>query len=93
MASSSGLAALMHYRLDFSEEAREELRALPREHRRRIGQKLDAIQTDLQGDVKKLEGQKIKYRLRVGTYRLLFTLEKDLIFIHGVKDRKDAYHH
>jgi mRNA interferase RelE/StbE len=81
----------MHYRLDFSEEAREELRALPREQRRRIGQKLDALQTDLQGDVKKLEGQKTKYRLRVGTYRLLFTLEKDLIFIHAVKDRKDVY--
>ena len=52
---------------------------------------LDALQTDLQGDVKKLEGQKSKYRLRVGAYRLLFTLEKDLIFIHAVKDRKDVY--
>ena len=81
----------MQYRLDFSDEAREELRALPREFRRRIGQKLDALQTDLQGDVKKLEGQKIKYRLRVGTYRLLFTLEKDLIFVYAVKDRKDVY--
>jgi mRNA interferase RelE/StbE len=91
MTCSSSLAALMHYRLDFSEQAREELRALPREQRRRIGQKLDALQTNLQRDVKKLEGQKIKYRLRVGTYRLLFTLEKDLIFIHAVKDRKDVY--
>jgi mRNA interferase RelE/StbE len=81
----------MHYRLDFSEEAREELRALPREQRRRIGQRLDALQTDLQGDVKKLVGQEGKYRLRVGTYRVLFTLEKELIFVHGVKDRKDAY--
>jgi mRNA-degrading endonuclease RelE of RelBE toxin-antitoxin system len=34
-----------------------------------------------------------KYRLRVGEYRLLFTLEKDRIFVHGVKDRKDAYRH
>jgi len=83
----------MHYRLDFSEEAREELRALPREQRHRIGQKLDALQTDLQGDVKKLAGQAGKYRLRVGTYRLLFTLEKDQIFVHSVKDRKDAYRH
>jgi mRNA interferase RelE/StbE len=80
----------MNYRLDFSEEAREELRALPREQRRRIGQKLDALQTDLQGDVKKLVGQEGKYRLRVGTQRVLFTLEKELIFVHSVKDRKDA---
>ena len=69
------------------------MRALPREQRRRIGQKLDALQIDLQGDVKKLAGQAGKYRLRVGTYRLFFTLEKDLIFVHFVKDRKDAYRH
>jgi mRNA interferase RelE/StbE len=83
----------MQYRLDFSEKAREELRALPREQRRSIGQKLDTLQTDLQGDMKKLAGQHGKYRLRVGAYRLLFTLEKDLIFVHSVKDRKDAYRH
>ena len=42
------------YRLDFSDEALAQLRALPGEQRRRIGQRLDALQHDLQGDVKKL---------------------------------------
>ena len=83
----------MRYRLELGDEARAQLRALQREQRLRIGQKLDALQTGLQGDVKKLAGQEGKYRLRVGAYRLLFTLEKDLIFVHGVKDRKDAYRH
>jgi mRNA-degrading endonuclease RelE of RelBE toxin-antitoxin system len=41
--------------------------------------------------VKKLAGQEGKYRLRVGSFRVLFTLEKNLIFVHVVKDRKDAY--
>jgi mRNA interferase RelE/StbE len=81
----------MRYRLDIGAEALAQLRALPKEQRQRIGQKLDALQTDLQGDVKKLAGQEGKYRLRVGSYRLLFTLEKDLIFVQAVKDRKDAY--
>ena len=81
----------MRYRLDISDEALEQLRALPKDQRQRIGQKLDALQTDLQGDVKKLAGQEGKYRLRVGSFRVLFTLEKDLIFVHAVKDRKDAY--
>ena len=81
----------MRYRLEIGEEALEQLRALPREQRRRLGQKLDALQTDLQGDVKKLAGQAGKYRLRVGSFRVLFTLEKDLLFVHVVKDRKDAY--
>ena len=81
----------MRYRLEISDEALAQLRALPKDQRQRIGQRLDALQTDLQGDVKKLAGQEGKYRLRVGAFRVLFTLEKDLIFVHVVKDRKDAY--
>jgi len=68
-----------------------QLRALSKEQRQRIGQKLDALQTDLQSDVKKLAGKTGRYRLRVGCYRILFTLENDLIIVHLVKDRKDAY--
>ncbi len=83
----------MRYRLEISEEALVQLRALPKELRQRIGTRLEALQTDLQGDVKKLAGQDGKYRLRVGMHRLLFTLEKDLIVIHLVKDRRDAYRH
>jgi mRNA interferase RelE/StbE len=79
------------YRLEISDEALLQLRELGKEQRRRIGLRLDALQNDLQGDVKKLAGQAGKYRLRVGDYRVLFTLEKDLIFVQLVKDRKDAY--
>lgn len=85
------MTAAMRYRLEIGEEALAQLRALAKDARRRIGQKLDALQTDLRGDVNKLAGQEGKYRLRVGSYRVLFTLENDLIFVHQVKDRKDAY--
>jgi mRNA interferase RelE/StbE len=81
----------VRFRLQIADEALEQLRALPREQRLRIGQKLEALQTDLQGDVKKLSSQTGRYRLRVGVYRVLFTLEKDLIMVYLVKDRKDAY--
>lgn len=81
----------MNYRLEISEEALGQLRALPKEARRRIGFRIDALQADLSGDVKKLAGQAVGYRLRVGEYRVLFALEKDLIMEHQVKDRKDAY--
>jgi mRNA interferase RelE/StbE len=81
----------MRYRLQISEQALEELRALPKEPRRRIGHRIDGLQTDLQGDVKKLGGQEGRYRLRVGSNRVLFSLEKDLIIVHAVRDRKDAY--
>jgi mRNA interferase RelE/StbE len=74
-----------------SEEALLQLRALPKEQRCRIGRRLDTLQNDLQGDVKKLAGQTGRYRLRIGAHRILFTLEKDLILVYLVKDRKDAY--
>jgi mRNA interferase RelE/StbE len=81
----------MRYRLEIGEEALEKLRGFPTEIRRNIGHRLDLLQDDLRGDVRKLADREGKYRLRVGSFRVLFTLEKDLIFIHDVKDRKDAY--
>ena len=79
------------YRLEISEAALAQLRAMPKETRRRIGFRLEALQEGLQGDVTKLAGQAAHSRLRVGEYRVLFALEKDLIMAHQVRDRKDAY--
>ena len=81
----------MRYRLEIKEEARQQLRALDKEHRRNIGWRLDALQTDLAGDVKKLSARTHEYRLRVGSFRVLFLLERDLISVYAVKDRKEAY--
>ena len=81
----------MRYRLEIKDEARQQLRALDKEHRRNIGWRLDALQTDLAGDVKKLSARTHEYRLRVGSFRVLFLLEGDLISVYAVKDRKEAY--
>jgi len=79
------------YSLLISEEAREQLRALPKPLRRNIGQRLDALQIGLAGVVKKLTAREHKYRLRVGNYRILFRLEGAVIFVYAVKHRKEAY--
>ena len=81
----------MRYRLEIKEEARQQLRALPKEQRRNIGRRLDALQKDFSGDVKKLSAKTHEYRLRMGSLRVLFTLEGDLISVYAVKDRKKAY--
>jgi mRNA interferase RelE/StbE len=81
----------MRYRLEIKEEARKQLRALSVEHRRNMGRRLDLLQEDLIGDVKKLAGRTQEYRLRVGSFRVLFLLERDLITVYAIKDRKDAY--
>ncbi len=69
----------MRYRPEIKEEARRQLRALGKEQRRNIGRRLDALQNNLSDDVRKLTAKTQEYRLRVGTLRVLFTLEKDLI--------------
>jgi len=79
------------YGLLISEEAREQLRALPKPLRRNIGQRLEALQIGLAGDVKKLTAREHKYRLRVGNYRILFRLEGAVIFVYAVKHRREAY--
>jgi len=81
----------MRYRLEIKQEARKQLKALPKEKRRNLGRRLDALQVDLSGDVKKLTAKTHEYRLRVGSLRVLFTLENDLINVYAVKDRKKAY--
>ena len=81
----------MRYRLEIKEEARQQLRALPKEQRRNIGRRLDGLQKDFSGDVKKLSAKTREYRLRMGSLRVLFTLEGDLISVYAVKDRKKAY--
>jgi len=81
----------MRYRIQISQKAREQLRALPKELRRNIGRRMELLRDDLQGDVTKLKAQSNRYRLRVGSHRVLFVLAGDAIQVYAVKDRKEAY--
>ena len=81
----------MRYRIEISEKAREQLRALPKEIRRNIGQRMETMRDDLRGDVLKLREKGNRYRLRIGTFRVLFVLAGDMIQVYAVKDRKEAY--
>jgi mRNA interferase RelE/StbE len=79
------------YKLSISDLAREQLRELPKDVRRNIGFRIDALLEDLAGDVKKLSGKQQLYRLSVGSHRVLFHLAGDTIEVYAVKDRKEAY--
>jgi len=73
---------VVRYRLEISEKAREQLRALPKEMRRNIGQRMETMRNDLRGDVLKLRDKGNRYRLRVGTYRVSsFWREKPFRFM------------
>ena len=61
--------------------AREQLRALPRDRRRQIAERLTLLQKNLTSDVKKLSAVENNDRLRVGKFRVLFRLEGDVIAV------------
>jgi mRNA interferase RelE/StbE len=81
----------VRYRIEFSKKAREQLRALSKEHRRAIGFRLENTRDDLKGDVLKLQAKGNHYRLRVGNFLVLFLLAGEAIQVYAVKDRKEAY--
>ena len=64
---------------------------LPLPIRRRILAKIEVLQTDLRGDVKRLTDYTPEYRLRVGEYRVLFELEGSIIIVYRVRHRREAY--
>jgi mRNA interferase RelE/StbE len=80
-----------NFQLFITEEALEQIRALPKELRKRIGERLSALETNFAGDIKKLVGSENKYRLRVGNHRILFRLAGNQIQVYAVKNRKEVY--
>lgn len=59
--------------------------------RNRVLSKIEGLENDLAGDVKRLTNFTPEYRLRVGDYRVLFELEAERVIIYRIKHRKDAY--
>jgi len=64
---------------------------MPAAVRREIGHKLFLLEDDLGGNVKKLKGSTNQYRLRAGSYRVLFELEGRTVMVYSAGNRKDIY--
>ena len=81
----------MTYQIEFKPRAIKDLKAIPVAQHRRVIAKIEALQQDLAGDVKKLTDFTPEYRLRVGDYRVLFEVEGSTVVVYRVLHRKDAY--
>ena len=68
----------MNWACEFSEEAKEDLRGVPKAIQKRVARVVARMATDpFQGNVKALQGEEWKgvFRRRMGDYRLLFTAD------------------
>lgn len=83
----------MAKRIDWSPEARADLRAIERDTALRLLKSLDRFVRIEVGNVKPLQGfDPPLYRLRVGPWRFIYRLQgNDAIEVVRVRNRKDAY--
>lgn len=81
----------MKYKIDFKPRATKDLRSVNRSDAQRILEKIRAMENDLAGNAKHLTDFEPQYRLRVGNYRVLFSIENENLIIYRIKHRREAY--
>jgi mRNA interferase RelE/StbE len=82
------------YRVQIERRAQKALNALPRDLRRRVAAKVDALAENPRPlGVRKLEGEEDLYRLRVGDYRVLYAIRDAVLLVLVVRtaDRREVY--
>ena len=82
------------YLITFARSARKELQTLDGKLVNRIFPKIENLSIEPRpAGCRKLAGNKHLWRLRVGDYRIVYSIDddKNLVDIIAVHDRKDAY--
>ena len=84
----------MPHKLEFTESARRELRALDGQLQRRISTKVNELCEDpFPSGVKKLHGLQAHFRIRVGDYRVIYRVDgrRIVVVIVRIGHRRDVY--
>jgi mRNA interferase RelE/StbE len=79
------------YKIEFSKNAAKDYKRLPQNYKTLIDLALIKISEGLPVDIKPIIGEGDTYRLRVGKYRILFTVIKDTVIITKIGSRGDIY--
>ena len=81
------------YRIEIKKSAAKEIEHLPRKDMQVVLERIESLSENPRPhDCKKLSAQE-KYRIRCGNYRILYSIEDDIliVFIVKVGHRKDVY--
>ena len=85
----------MNYKVFLERKAQKQLESVPEPHQSRIREKLLQLRDtgfSSELDIRKLKGHRNYYRLRVGSYRVLFELQEGyIIVVFAVLPRGSAY--
>ncbi len=84
----------MSYKISIVRSALKSLRKIENRTQRRIEKKIDTLTSNpIPEDSKKLKGKRDLYRIRVGDYRIVYTIEnkKLIVLIIKIGHRKEIY--
>lgn len=89
----------MGYVARFTPHAQRDLLKIPRPDALRVLYRLTELQKAMEGgdiaalDLKSLQGHSSRWRLRVGDYRVVYTIEDDhlIVWVMAVGNRRDVY--
>lgn len=89
----------MSFEIRVHPKAIKDLRRLPEDVQKLIGEKLGELSENLNKpkpklDIRKMRGKKKEpqlFRLRVGDYRIVFEFSDEIIWIARISHRRDSY--
>jgi mRNA interferase RelE/StbE len=85
---------MVEYTVTFARSARKEIEQLEHPVRIRVFRRIEALASDPRpAGCRKLEGAVDLWRIRIGDYRALYTIDdaKRLVDINAVRHRSDVY--
>jgi mRNA interferase RelE/StbE len=84
----------MSYRVEFAKQAAKQFKALPPQEQERLRLKIDALSSNPRpSGLTKLAGEENLYRIRVGNYRIIYSIYDRQLMVLVVKigHRKEVY--
>ncbi|OWY63264.1 hypothetical protein B7486_54060 [cyanobacterium TDX16] len=84
----------MTYQVEFSRQAQKQFEALPRQIQQRLQPQIDTLAEEPRpSGVKKLKGAENQYRIRVGSYRIVYEIQDAvlLVILLRIGHRREIY--
>jgi len=78
-------------KIEFSTKAKKKYFKLPFNIRNLINTRLKDLQNEKRVDIKKLQGYKSCFRLRIGGYRILLELRENVWIVFDIDTREKVY--
>jgi mRNA interferase RelE/StbE len=79
--------------VEFTRSGERSFNQLPRDRQQQVLNRIEQVAGGGRGDVQRLAGESGLYRLRVGDYRVLFSIDEEaqLMRIELIRTRGDVY--